>query len=212
MKKLVFFLSILLCVSVLFISCDKDNSKDRGVVATTEKVTPMDISSIDVFEYISIGEYKGMTVEYKGTDTDKKDALWAAILDNTSVIKYPDQQVDYYYNQIKAQYIYIAQSNNDTYENVLEYVGVTEEGILAEARCMAVDDLVREAILELESIELTEVEKSDNYDVYVRTFTEMYGYTEEYVRNRLTEELYDTMLYDKMMEKLVLMNEFVVVE
>ena len=172
----------------------------------------MDISALDVFEYISLGQYKDMTIEYKLSDTDKGDILFEAILDNTAVLNYHDQQVDYYYNQIKAKYIYLAKSENETYESLLSYLGITEADILAEAKRMTLGDLAREAIYKLEGIELSEKEKAENYDVYVRIFTEMYGYTEDYVRSNLTDEIYETMRYDKMIEKLILMNEFVVIE
>ena len=212
MKKTAFFLSILLCFSVMLISCKNENVNEGGAAVVTDTVVPLDISSLDVSEYIVLGKYKDMTIEYKLSQGEKSDILWKTIVDNTTVKKYPEQQVDYYYNQIKAKYIYLANSNNETYEKVLEYVGETEESILAEAREMTLDDLVTAAIFELESVELTEKEKSDNYDVYVRIFTEMYGYSEEYVKSNLTDELFDMMRYDKMMEKLVMMNEFVVLE
>ena len=212
MKKTAFFLSILLCFSVMLISCKNENVNEGGAAVATDTVVPLDISSLDVSEYIVLGKYKDMTIEYKLSQGEKSDILWKTIVDNTTVKKYPEQQVDYYYNQIKAKYIYLANSNNETYEKVLEYVGETEESILAEAREMTLDDLVTAAIFELEGVELTEKEKSDNYDVYVRIFTEMYGYSEEYVKSNLTDELFDMMRYDKMMEKLVMMNEFVVLE
>ena len=212
MKKTAFFLSILLCFSVMLISCKNENVNEGGEAVATDTVVPLDISSLDVSEYIVLGKYKDMTIEYKLSQGEKSDILWKTIVDNTTVKKYPEQQVDYYYNQIKAKYIYLANSNNETYEKVLEYVGETEESILAEAREMTLDDLVTAAIFELEGVELTEKEKSDNYDVYVRIFTEMYGYSEEYVKSNLTDELFDMMRYDKMMEKLVMMNEFVVLE
>ena len=212
MKKISFFLSILLCFLVILTSCQRGNETDNGAPASTDAVSPMDVSALDVFEYISIGQYKGMTVEYKLSVTDKGDALFEAILDNTMVLKYPEQQVDYYYNQIKAKYIYLAKSENETYESLLSYLGVTEADILAEAKRMTLGDLVREAIYRLEGIELSEQERAENYDVYVRIFTEMYGYTEEYVKSNLTDEIYETMRYDKMIEKLILMNELVVIE
>ena len=106
----------------------------------------------------------------------------------------------------------MAKSENETYESLLSYLGITEADILAEAKRMTLGDLAREAIYKLEGIELSEKEKAENYDVYVRIFTEMYGYTEDYVRSNLTDEIYETMRYDKMIEKLILMNEFVVIE
>jgi hypothetical protein len=212
MKKISFFLSILLCFIVILASCQGRDGIDNIVPASTEAVSPMDVSCVNVFEYISIGQYKGMTVEYKLPGADKGDVLFEAILDNTTVLKYPEQQVDYYYNQIKAKYIYLANSENETYENLLSYLGVTEADILAEAQRMTLGDLVREAIYRLEGIELSEQERAENYDLYVRIFTEMYGYTEEYVKSNLTDEIYETMRYDKMIEKLILMNELVAIE
>jgi hypothetical protein len=89
---------------------------------------------------------------------------------------------------------------------------VTEESLKEEARHMTLDDLVSAAIQKAEDIELTENEKLENFDSYLKVFTETYGYNEQYVRDNLEEELYATMLRDKMMEKLVLLNNFVITD
>ena len=113
-------------------------------------------------------------------------------------------------SQSRARYEYIAKSRNDTYENVIALLGVTEQTMLEEAKALVRDDLVLCALLKAENISLGEDEKKNNFDRYVKKFVDDYGYGEEYVRQKMSEQIYDAMLFDKVTEKLILINEFVV--
>ena len=64
-------------------------------------------------------------------------------------------------------------------------------------------------ILAKEGITLTEDEKNTFFDRYVKKYAESYKYSEEYVRAELTELVYDSMLYDKTVEFLIIHNSFV---
>lgn len=209
MKKTAFLMAILLCCAVLFSSCERLEEHNEPA-ATTADLEPVDMASLELSEYVTLGEYTGMTVEYF-EEEDKDDLLWSRVLANATLIKYPDQQVDYYFNQRKSQYIHMAEKLDSTYEETLTRFGQSEEKFLDEARELAFGDLVLYSIIKAEKIELTDEDKSNNFDKYITKYTDI-GYTEEYIRQNLKEQIYDTMLYDKTMEKLILLNELVKVE
>ena len=212
MRKIAFALAIIFCFISAFVSCsDKDTGKESES-AVTKTVEPMDISALELSEYIKLGEYRGLTIEHSERDGARSDVLWKVVTEGSTLLKYPEQQVEYYFNQKKAQYIYIAKTKNDTYENVLSVLGISEETLMREAKALVFEDLVFFAVVKAEDITLTDEEKNKNFDKYVAKFTEDYGYGEEYVRENMSEQIYETMLYDKMMEKLLSLNEFVSVD
>ena len=54
--------------------------------------------------------------------------------------------------------------------------------------------------------ELTDEEKQEFFQKYVDKFKTLYGHDEKYIREYMTEQIYDTMLFDKTMEYLLLNN------
>ncbi|MBQ7383301.1 MAG: hypothetical protein IJV72_00730, partial [Clostridia bacterium] len=83
-----------------------------------------------------------------------------------------------------------------------------EEDMIAEARELTRDDLVFAAVVKAENISLSDADKQNNFDKYVEKFVNSYGYGEEYVRENMSEQIYETMLFDKMLEKLITLNKF----
>lgn len=211
MRKIAILLAGVTLLSSLLISCNKDkNSGNDAPQYTTPTIQEMDLSAVDISRYVTLGEYSGMTVELASAEVKKSDAVWQRVIENVTVKEYPQQQVEYYLLQSKARYEYIAKSRNDTYENVIALLGVTEADMLEEARKLVRDDLVFYAVLKAENITLSEDEKKNNFNKYVKKFVDDYGYGEAYVREKMTEQLYDAMLFDKATEKLILINEFVI--
>lgn len=205
MKKLSLLMLVVLLTASLVISCDKkEEERDDGA----KPVETIDISSLELSEYVSLGKYSGMTVSYDPSKTSKGDAVWETVVKGSEIKAYPEEQLEYYFAQSKAKYKYLASKGNDTYENILSALGVTEEDMMNEAKELVAEDLVRYALLEAESIVLSENEKQNNFERYVQKFVGSYGYDEEYVRENMTEQIYDTMLFDKMLEKLIMINEF----
>lgn len=169
----------------------------------------MNFDSADLSLYIELGQYRNLTLTSKGTDNASRgSAVWNAVVESSRVIEYPEQQLMYYYSQSRARYRFYADKNNVTYEKLLEDLGITDEDIMNEAKALTKEDLVRHAILKTEGIELTEEEKDRLFGRYVDKFVTDYGYKEEYVRENLTDEIYDTMLEDKMLEALISWNTF----
>lgn len=211
MRKIAILLVCVTLLSMLLISCNKDkDGKDDAPQNTFSTVQAMDLSSVDISRYVTLGEYRGMSITLRSADEKKSDAVWQRVVENATVKEYPEQQVEYYMSQSRARYEYIAKSRNDTYENVIALLGVTEQTMLEEAKALVRDDLVLCALLKAENISLGEDEKKNNFDRYVKKFVDDYGYGEEYVRQKMSEQIYDAMLFDKVTEKLILINEFVV--
>ena len=65
------------------------------------------------------------------------------------------------------------------------------------------------ALVKAEGISLSDDEKKNNFDRYVEKFVNDYGYGEEYVRENMSEQIYQTMLFDKTLERLITLNKFV---
>ena len=68
---------------------------------------------------------------------------------------------------------------------------------------------VLHALIKAENITLTDADKQNNFERYVVKFVDDYGYGEEYVRENMSEQIYDTMLFDKTVERLITLNTFV---
>ena len=83
---------------------------------------------------------------------------------------------------------------------------MTQEDIVNEAKGYVKSDLVQLAIIEAEGLHLTDDEKSSLFDKYVDQFIDTYGFTDDYIRENLEKEIYDSMQYDKMMEFLLINN------
>lgn len=209
--------SLLLFVLLSLAGCIFASCRDSGNSKSTESESqkrgdvylPMNFDSADLSLYIELGQYRNLTLTSKGTDNASRgSAVWNAVVESSRVIEYPEQQLMYYYSQGRARYRFYADKNNVTYEKLLEDLGITDEDIMNEAKALTKEDLVRHAILKTEGIELTEEEKDRLFGRYVDKFVTDYGYKEEYVRENLTDEIYDTMLEDKMLEALISWNTF----
>lgn len=129
--------------------------------------------------------------------------LWVEVVDNATVIKYPEQQVLYYYSQNRAFYEYYASYYSMEYEELLTAMGMTDDSLYNAAVDTVEDDLVYYAILKAEGITLSDDEFDAGVDVYIERYMEDLGYTEEEVREKLLDDIRTTMLYDKLQETLV---------
>ena len=86
---------------------------------------------------------------------------------------------------------------------------MSEQDVYSEARELAKAELVTMVIIEKEKIELAEEEVTRLFDRYAEKIAEELGKDAEYVKAMLSDEVYDTMLRDKMIEFLITQNEFV---
>ena len=198
-RAIVISLALIMLISMF--SCKKDGEN--------ESVEPVDFAAMsddELKSYAELGEYKLMTL--KQGSSPKGEVFWAAVKKNATVRDYPEQQVSYYVSQIKAQYAYYAEEAGISYKEMLREVGATDESIRSEAESMAADDVIYELVRRDADIMLREDEKSKFFEKYVEKYVEDYGYSREYVVENMTDEIYDSMLYDKTTEFLIAYNYF----
>jgi hypothetical protein len=198
-RALVTSLALIMLISMF--SCKKDGEN--------ESVEPVDFAAMsddELKSYAELGEYKLMTL--KQGSSPKGKVAWAAVKKNATVRDYPEQQVSYYVSQIKAQYAYYAEEAGISYKEMLREVGATDESIRSEAESMATDDVIYELVRRDADITLREDEKSKFFEKYVEKFVADYGYSREYVKENMQDEIYESMLYDKTTEFLITNNQF----
>lgn len=208
MKKLIAFWLLAAMLCICFTSCAPKPVPVEPGIGVDGVDEPIDISGLELSEYVELGDYKNMTVRYDPEKLSRGDAAWAELLRGSTILKYPDRQVAYYFYQKKSGYEHMAKAGGVSYDELLDSLGITEETILEESRALTAEDLVFAALVKAEDIALTDEDKSAHYDKYVGLFVSEYGYTEEYVRKYLDEEIYETMLYDKTLERLISFAQF----
>lgn len=175
----------------------------------TEAPTAMDYDAVEDWSlYVSIEGYTGLEIRQQG-ETPKGEILWKELLSRVKILAYPEEQVRYYEAQKKATYSYYGEQRGWSLEETMEKLGVTEAQITAEARELVKEDLLYRYIVSDAGITLTEEEKATHFDRYAEQYAQTYGYELSYVKEHMAEPLYDTMLYDKTMEYLILNNTFV---
>ena len=199
------------CLSV-FAGCKKDDvTVDDGTDNGSDNTAPkLDYSQINIDEYVKSVSYKGLTLTVNGEGASKETAIWEALLGAAVIEKYPESAVEYYFAQTKDYYMFIANNDPEAYKLLLKSRNMTEEDLVAEARELVKKDLVYLYIVEKEGIAITEDEKQSLFDRYVAAYVSEYGYSAEYVKANMSELIYDSMLYDKTLEFLILNNTFTV--
>ena len=205
--SLILVLALLAGFCVLSVSCGKDGEdgkEDQEKNNYYSDAKKPDLDLVEISDYVTLGEYKGMTVKVAGVDHEE-ESVWFRVLDNAEIIAFPEGLVEYYESQIIAIYEYYAKEKDITLDEALEAHGMSKDEISEEAKETACEDLVLAAIIEAEEIELTDEEIDRLFDKYVEEYTAI-GYTEYYIRNNLREIILEIMLRDKVMEFLLLNN------
>lgn len=196
LKAICLALTFLLVVCCFFFSCEKKK---------TVMISEMTLEELS--DSIEVGEYKNLELQLEGKS---KEAVLLYHLSATSrVKKYPEGTVDYYLSQLKKQYEYYAKQADIRYEALLDELGEDNFTMLAEARRLVKQDMIFELIRRTEDITLSESDKNAHFDRYVSIYSEKYGYEESYVREELSELVYESMLYDKTLEYLIINNAFI---
>ena len=196
-------LVLMMLLLSLFAGCTDKRDGDGAV---------LDYSRLELDSHIKLGEYKGLQIELESEGASKSETVWKFVIDGAEVLYYPATAVEYYVEQAELRYKHYAEEGSLEYSELLESLGISEADIEAEAKRYVKEDLVQLAIVRAEGIELTDAEKERLLDRYVKKYVEDYGYAEDYVRNNLTQEIYKSMLFDKMLEYLMLNNTFIIKE
>ena len=199
------------CLSV-FAGCKKDDvTVDDGTDNGSDNTqTVLDYSQINIDDYVKGVTYKGLVLVLKSEDASREAAIWEELLRTSVIESYPEDAVNYYFAQTKDYYMFIANNDPEAYELLLKSRNMTEEDLMAEARELVKKDLVYLYVTEKEGISISDGEKAQLFDKYVAAYVSEYGYSAEYVKANMTELIYDSMLYDKTLEFLILNNTFAV--
>lgn len=195
-KRILCLVIAILTLVIPFSSCGK---------ADSVKISEMTLEELE--ECVTVGEYKNVEISLDGKT--RAEAVLLYIDKNSSVKRYPEGEVKYYVEQLKQQYRYYAEQAGVKYEALLDELGEDNVTMTAEAKRLVKNDLIFEFIRKKEGITLSEDEKNAFFDKYVKKYAESYKYSEDYVREELSELVYDSMLYDKTVEFLIISNTFV---
>ena len=207
LKGLVRLMSALLVCASLFcaMGCKKQENEAPAQFDGVSGGGLPEYDTENIGEYVKPFEYTGHTVYYTLGET-AQEKLWSAISEGADIISYPAAQVEYYAEQERAKYRYYASRDGVGYNELLAAMGVTEESIVQKAKALVKDDLILAYIVKDADISVSDEEKTELYGKYVEHFAELYGYDKTYVSEKLTEQIYDAMLYDKTMEYLLKNN------
>ncbi|MBR2354068.1 MAG: hypothetical protein IKA76_06185 [Clostridia bacterium] len=194
--------SLLLSVGILLLvtSCAEDEPNKNPP-------TGVDYDETRLADYLAPVTYEGLIVRCQSPQETKSEAILRTLLAAATVKAYPEGSVEYYEGQLRAEYRYLAEREELTYEALLEIRGITEDDLHKEAKAMVKSDLVLLYIRKHADISLSEAEKTAFYDRYADRYVERFGYDRAYVDTHLREEIFDSMLFDKTMEYLLLHNE-----
>ena len=121
-------------------------------------------------------------------------SLWTQILDNSTILAYPDGEVDRLYNESKAMYEYYAEMYGTDYDTFLaNYVGVTDEQLKTDAESYVKEDLILYSLMEAIGSELPDAEYTEGreflagmYGMSADEFESYYG--EDAIRATLNWE------------------------
>lgn len=196
-------------------ACVRDGGSDTSdeevtssETVQTESETEINYDKLDVSKYVGNVKYTGFRIVLDNSDDSKEDALWEVILATDKINNYPEDKVEYYFKQAKQAYMYLVDGKEDDYKKLLESRNIDEEDLRDEARKLVKKDLIYYYIVRKENISVTEEEKSKLFDKYVEEYVSAYGYKKEYVKENMTDIIYESMLYDKTMEYLLNNNTF----
>ncbi len=205
MKKFIYnkafaIASALLCLGLLlcFASCAKKTPEGEKQDFASQSLSELE-------KYATLGEYKGLEISVG--DKTRGDAVWERVCAGMTVYEYPEAHVSYYASQLTAEYEYHAEKSGIKYKELLKSLGIDKNDIIEEAQELTKSDLAYALVLKAEGISLTEDEKAAHFEKYVSKYVLELGYSEEHVRNNMTDSIYESMLYDKTTEFLIVNNK-----
>lgn len=162
---------------------------------------------VNLSECVRLGAYKGLTVTLI-PNGDKGESVWDAVRNGSEILSYPEEAVAYYIAQAEARCRYYAEQNKVSEEEAMIALETSREEIEAEAKLLVANDLIVRAVQADAGIVLTEDEKTRLFDKYADKYVADLGYDREYVNENLSDLIYESMLYDKTTEYLILKNTF----
>jgi len=112
-------------------------------------------------------------------------SLWAQILEGSTILAYPDGEVDRLYNESKAMYEYYAEMYGTDYDTFLaNYVGVPDEQLKTDAESYVKEDLILYSLIDAIGSELTDTEYTEGREFLAA----MYGMSADEFENYYGED------------------------
>ncbi len=190
--------ALCVCCLCLTVSCAQE---------ATEEEAKLSYDDIVIEDYVELGAYTGLSITQLDGES-KGHAVWRVVMAQSNFLGYPEQAVSYYVAQSEERCRYYAKENSITYDAAMEALGLSAVSMRDEAEEMVRADLVYHAVRKKADITLTEAEKEKLFDRYVDKYVDDWGYDRQHVVQNLSDLIYDSMLYDKTTEFLILHNEF----
>lgn len=150
--------------------------------------------------YATIEEYKASL--YDSIEAARKQAalesicqeVWEKAQELSKVRKYPQKQVEYYYNAFYGNYEYIAYQSGVPIETVLAQKGKDEGKIREMAKVSVAEEMFYYAVVQDAGLEVTDEEYAER----VGTIAEMQGTTVEALEAEYgVADIRDSMLFDE---------------
>ena len=101
------FLRVCVCLCLalfLLVGCA---GEENGASEETAERMPYDPTTLSV--YVTSVTYRDRTVTLASEGASRSEAVWQAILADTQMNSYPLEQVSYYESQLRAEYRYLAE-------------------------------------------------------------------------------------------------------
>ena len=140
--------------------------------------------------------------------TEKGDRVFNEIVKAATVINAPKELVDKYYNADVEYYKYYAEAYGMTYEEMLEYVGMTDGSLRERAEANVMKDIAIYSVIKAENITITDEEFERRLAILAES---MGGEKEDVLKFYEKEELVDKFTYSKAYETAVDWQDLVVV-
>lgn len=209
MSKKVKFLAFLLSVTavcLIFSACSSTQEQGETNLDVDTEIT---YENVDVDNYVKSIQYKDLSVTWDSATETKEDAVWNAVYATVTIVEYPEDKVNYYFNQMKNTYMYYAKGDEADYKLLLEAQGISESDMLESAKETVKEDLVFEYVTKHEGITVTDAEKSELFGKYVEKYSAELNKSPEDVSANMKNYIYESMLYDKTTEYLFSVNNIV---
>ncbi len=144
--------------------------------------------------------FEALTENAKATASENlNNDVWTALEECATVLKYPEEQVQEYYDSYMATITeYAAEANYEDIEEFLEKeLKLTTEDVMADARIAVLDNMILFAIVQAEGLEATDEE----YDQLVADVAEQNEVSGEEIEEYYGREyLIECILYNKALE------------
>ena len=184
-------------------SIDGDGAGYKSIVYVPAELTDENAAKLTGEENMTAEKLKNDCRSYLEEEaaekykSDKMSLIFKAIVSAAQHVSSPTELIDHYYQQDVEYYEYYAPSYGMTYEELLEYVGLTDKTLRERAEANAMKDIAVYSIAKAENVTISDAE----YEEKLASYAESLGYTKDeivemYTKEELIEQLTYNAVYD----------------